>query len=71
MGWSNSCRIGVDVGGTNTDAVVMRGNKVLGFAKQTTTEPLVDCVRTAMRTAMANARIGKFTQLFIRTVGKT
>lgn len=26
-------RIGVDVGGTNTDAVVMKGNKFLGVLK--------------------------------------
>ena len=31
-------RVGVDVGGTNTDAVVMVGDDVLGWAKTMTTE---------------------------------
>jgi hypothetical protein len=60
MGRYSKCRIGVDVGGTNTDAVVMHGRKVLGFAKQTTTEPLVDCVRTAIGAAMSNANVCKY-----------
>ena len=33
-------RVGVDVGGTNTDAVVMRGQKFLGGAKRPTTQDI-------------------------------
>ena len=34
-------RIGVDVGGTNTDAVVMEGDKILAGVKSPTTEDVM------------------------------
>ena len=45
-------RIGVDVGGTHTDAVLMRGGKVLGEAKVRTTEEVTSGVVTALGEAL-------------------
>jgi N-methylhydantoinase A/oxoprolinase/acetone carboxylase beta subunit len=42
-------RIGVDVGGTNTDAVAMRGREVLHAVKATTTEDVMGGVLEALR----------------------
>lgn len=41
-------RIGVDVGGTNTDAVLMDGNSVLASVKQSTTEDVSSGIRDAL-----------------------
>ena len=56
-----SLRIGVDCGGTNTDAVVLDGSdQVLGWAKRTTTEPdVLDGVRQALAAALRHAGRGK------------
>ena len=42
-------RVGVDVGGTHTDAVLMRGGKVLAEIKARTTEDVTSGVLTALR----------------------
>lgn len=42
-------RIGVDVGGTNTDAVLMDGDRVLGTVKTPTTDDVTSGVTTALR----------------------
>ncbi len=49
---SGTLRIGVDVGGTNTDAVAMSGNDVAGWAKATTTPDVTDGIVTAVRTLL-------------------
>ena len=36
-------RIGIDVGGTNTDAVLIEGTTVLAATKSTTTEDVTPC----------------------------
>ena len=41
-------RIGVDVGGTNTDAVVMQGDKILSGVKSPTTEDVMSGVVDAV-----------------------
>ena len=41
-------RIGVDVGGTNTDAVVMQSDKFLGGAKSPTTKDILSGVKNAI-----------------------
>ena len=41
-------RIGVDVGGTNTDAVVMKGQDFLGGAKSTTTADILSGVESLL-----------------------
>src|SRR5579872_2627767 len=46
-------RIGVDVGGTNTDAVVMDGAKVLAGVKAATTPDVMSGVIAALKSALA------------------
>ena len=41
-------RIGIDVGGTNTDAVLMRGQTVLGAVKTPTTPNVTDGIVNAL-----------------------
>ena len=41
-------RIGIDVGGTNTDAVLIEGNRVLAAVKTTTTADVLGGIRTAL-----------------------
>lgn len=52
-------RIGIDVGGTNTDAVIMDGRKVLCAIKTATTQDVTSGVRTAMELAIDKAGISK------------
>lgn len=52
-------RIGVDVGGTNTDAVVMQGEAILSGVKSTTTEDVMSGVVSAVEAAIAEAGIDK------------
>lgn len=49
-------RVGVDVGGTNTDAVVMKGQKFLGGAKRPTTEDILTGVENAIQAALGEAK---------------
>jgi N-methylhydantoinase A/oxoprolinase/acetone carboxylase beta subunit len=48
-------RIGIDVGGTNTDAVLLRDNAVIATAKNPTTPEVGDGVIAALRTVLASA----------------
>ncbi|RBP09918.1 hydantoinase/oxoprolinase-like protein [Roseiarcus fermentans] len=50
-------RIGVDVGGTNTDAVVMDGAKVLAGVKAATTADVMSGVVAALRAVLAEAKL--------------
>ena len=50
-------RIGVDVGGTNTDAVVMRAEEFLGGAKSPTTKDILSGVENAIKIALKQANI--------------
>lgn len=43
-----SLRIGIDVGGTNTDAVLMRGNEVIAKIKTPTTDDVTGGITTAL-----------------------
>ncbi len=45
-------RIGVDVGGTNTDAVAMSGSEVAGWSKAVTTPEVTDGIVTAVRAVL-------------------
>lgn len=50
-------RIGIDCGGTNTDAAVLdQDDRVLGWAKAVTTEDVLGGVAAAVRGALASAR---------------
>lgn len=48
-------RIGIDVGGTNTDAVVMDGNKVLAGVKRSTTADVMSGVVAALEAVLAES----------------
>ena len=50
-------RIGVDVGGTNTDAVVMQSDEFLGGAKSFTTKDILSGVENAIKAALNQAKI--------------
>ena len=50
-------RIGVDVGGTNTDAALLRGNEVLATIKTGTTADVTGGVSNAIRSVLAAAGI--------------
>jgi len=50
--------IGIDIGGTNTDAVIIDAQKkILAFYKTPTTSPLSDGLRTALQTVCDQAQI--------------
>ncbi|MFO0337002.1 MAG: hydantoinase/oxoprolinase N-terminal domain-containing protein, partial [Pseudomonadota bacterium] len=49
-------RIGIDVGGTNTDAVVMRGRDVRAACKTPTTPDVGSGIRTALADALRQAQ---------------
>ena len=46
-------RIGIDVGGTNTDAVMLDGAAVLGAVKTPTTEDVTGGVQAALQALLA------------------
>ena len=52
-----SLRIGVDVGGTNTDAVLMDNRTVLAKLKTPTTEDVTSGITTAIRSVLANPAV--------------
>lgn len=54
-----SVRIGIDVGGTNTDAVVMDGTEVLGFHKTPTSPDVTKGIVTALRTVLAKTKVSR------------
>ena len=49
-------RVGVDIGGTNTDAAVILGNEVLGSYKFPTQDDFVESVKSAIAEALNNAQ---------------
>ncbi|MFK7733932.1 MAG: hydantoinase/oxoprolinase N-terminal domain-containing protein [Pseudomonadales bacterium] len=60
---ASGLRIGIDVGGTNTDAVLMRGKQVLAYSKQATTADVTSGVSNAIssvlaQTSLAPAEVG-------------
>ncbi|WP_175821260.1 hydantoinase/oxoprolinase family protein [Burkholderia sp. BCC0419] len=50
-------RVGIDVGGTNTDAVLMRGRSVVAALKQPTTASVGDGLAMAVRTLIAKSDV--------------
>jgi N-methylhydantoinase A/oxoprolinase/acetone carboxylase beta subunit len=52
-------RVGIDVGGTNTDAVVMQGRHVLFGLKTATTADVMSGVVNALRDVVAGARVSR------------
>ncbi|TVY45805.1 putative D-/L-hydantoinase subunit A [Lachnellula occidentalis] len=53
----SSCVIGIDVGGTNTDAVILRGDNVLAWHKTPTTSDIQDGVERAIQEVVKKAEI--------------
>ncbi|HCV35465.1 MAG TPA: hydantoinase subunit beta [Acidimicrobiaceae bacterium] len=51
---SSSLRVGVDVGGTNTDAVVMKGNSVAASVKVPTTDDVTGGILSALTELFSN-----------------
>ncbi|MDA5194015.1 hydantoinase/oxoprolinase family protein [Govanella unica] len=51
-------RIGVDVGGTNTDAVLMDGRTVVAATKSPTTEDVSSGIISAITTVMTESKVG-------------
>ncbi len=49
-------RIGIDVGGTNTDAVLMQGLSILAEVKTATTPDITGGITTALQTLLARVR---------------
>jgi N-methylhydantoinase A/oxoprolinase/acetone carboxylase beta subunit len=62
-------RIGIDVGGTNTDAVLMDGNKVISSTKTPTTANVSDGITKALQTITQDAKldVGKLDGVMIGT----
>ena len=50
-------RIGVDVGGTNTDAVLMQGDDVLAFAKRPTTMDVASGMVAAIEAVLGDSQV--------------
>lgn len=63
-------RIGVDVGGTNTDAVILNGTSFVAGAKSPTTPDILSGVSKAIRAAFEGAPVG-FDQVDAIMVGTT
>ncbi|HEY0342283.1 MAG TPA: hydantoinase/oxoprolinase N-terminal domain-containing protein, partial [Steroidobacteraceae bacterium] len=50
-------RIGIDVGGTNTDAVLMNGNELLAWCKYPTTPDVGDGIKGAIQDVLSNSGV--------------
>jgi len=50
-------RIGVDVGGTNTDAVLMDGDRVVGWHKTPTTPDVTSGITSAIRSVLEETKV--------------
>ena len=60
-------RVGIDVGGTNTDAVLMDGTKVIAAVKTLTTEDVTSGIVAALRDLEAHARLADVRAVMIGT----
>lgn len=60
-------RIGIDVGGTNTDAVLLDGNQIVAAVKTATTADVLSGVRQALRDVTATAGADGITAVMIGT----
>ncbi len=60
------CVIGVDVGGTNTDAVLLSAGKVLAWSKQTTSPDVTTGILKAVAAALKSVQKGNFQTILVR-----
>lgn len=51
-------RLGIDVGGTNTDAVLVKGEQILASTKQSTSDDIASGIVAAIEQVIAQANIG-------------
>ncbi|HEY0939899.1 MAG TPA: hydantoinase/oxoprolinase family protein [Steroidobacter sp.] len=63
-------RIGIDVGGTNTDAVLMDGRRLVAWAKRPTTRPVETGIMAALSAVIADSGIAS-TDVRIVMIGTT
>ena len=63
----HNVRIGLDVGGTNTDAVVLncQNNEIISFCKTPTTEDVITGILQATLKSLKSAQEQNFKKLFI------
>ncbi|RAL68786.1 hypothetical protein DID88_007477 [Monilinia fructigena] len=66
----SSCVIGIDVGGTNTDAVILQDENILAWHKTPTTPDIQDGVEQAITAVIKSAQIPKDSIDFIK-IGTT
>ena len=52
-------RLGIDVGGTNTDAVILRGREVLAGVKRTTSEDVMSGISEALEAVLEEAGVAR------------
>lgn len=52
-------RLGIDVGGTNTDAVILRGREVLAGVKSATTEDVMSGISNALEAVIEKAGVAR------------
>jgi len=50
-------RMGIDVGGTNTDALLIEGKRVVGWFKTPTTPDVTSGITTAMKTVLEQTKV--------------
>ncbi|MCT2085163.1 hydantoinase/oxoprolinase family protein [Microbacterium enclense] len=60
-------RIGIDVGGTNTDAVLLDGDTVVAWTKQPTTEDVTSGIGAALDAVLAGSDPAEVAAVFIGT----
>ncbi len=63
-------RIGIDVGGTNTDAVLMQGTRVIAAAKMPTSADVLTGIRGAIARLLGSARVDP-DKVRVVTIGTT
>ena len=56
-----SLRLGIDLGGTNTDAVLLRDNVVVGHTKHPTSTDVISGIQSAIKSVMASCKAGGIT----------
>lgn len=52
-------RVGIDVGGTNTDAVIMKGSELLASVKMNTTKDVTSGVKEALNQVLSTGKVDK------------
>ena len=67
MSETTALRVGIDVGGTNTDAAVMSGRQVLSFAKAPTSPDVFSGIVAAVSAAGAGHDLGRVDAVVIGT----